>query len=71
MVEVILDIVTILGVLIGSYFLIKYLYGKDHKYGKDDNVVQDLFKDVRTFKSLFNLNKSKSGKDKRNNKIGD
>jgi hypothetical protein len=67
MLRIILDIVTVLGVLIGSYFFLKYLYGKDHKYGKGYNVVQDLFKDCTTFKNLFNLKKDKSKKAKDDN----
>ncbi len=53
MLKIFLDIITLITVLCGSYFLIKYFCGKDYK------VIHDLYKDV-TFKRLFYQHKDKS-----------
>ncbi len=56
MLKILLDIVTIIVVLCGVYFLTKYIFGKEFKS-------TDLFKDF-SFEKLFYQNKGKSKKNK-------
>ncbi len=61
---IILDIIGILVALCGTYFLIKYLGGKNYRKW----LIHDLFQDI-SFKEIFHQKKDVSEKPQKNNKI--